>query len=226
MDSSTMHNTAMHSPGDLTLPGLVHDLNNVFQTLVDAADLLSSDPRWSSLSAALLRSVERGKAITLSMQSMEQPSAPFETVLYNARTLIEDSMMSRRGPRIQFECRVEPALVLRNAWAWERVLINLFCNAVEAMPQGGTISVDARRNSGSLQIVVADEGSGIAPELLAVIFDPHVSTKALGGLGLHIVQTIVKEEAGEVRVANRNGRGAEFTITLPVEPVFSRSVSA
>ena len=83
------------------------------------------------------------------------------------------------------------------------MLINLFCNAVQAMPQGGTIFVDAWRKHNDIQIVVADEGCGIAPELLAVIFDPHVSTKALGGLGLHIVNSIVKQEAGEVRAANR-----------------------
>jgi len=211
---------------DLALPGLIHDLNNVFQTLMEAADVLSGDPRSAPLSAAIFRSIERGREITLSMQTVDQPSAPFETVLYNARTLVEDSMLSRRGPEIQFVSHVEPALVLKNAWAWERVLINLFCNAVQAMPQGGAIYVDARRTNGSIQIVVADEGSGIAPELLAVIFDPHVSTKALGGLGLHIVNSIVKQEAGEVRAANRNGRGAEFTITLPAEPVLSRTVSA
>ncbi len=211
---------------DLALPGLIHDLNNVFQTLMDAADTLSRDPRWTSLSAAIFRSVERGKEIAQSMQTIDQPSAPFETVLHNARSLVEDSMMSRPGPKIQFDCRIEPALVLPHAWAWERVLINLFCNAVHAMPQGGTISVDASRANGYIQIVVADEGSGIAPELLAVIFDPHVSTKALGGLGLHIVHSIVKQEAGEVRAANREGRGAEFTITLPAEPVLTRSISA
>jgi signal transduction histidine kinase len=211
---------------DLALPGLIHDLNNVFQTLMEAADALSGDPRWAPVSAAIFRSIERGREITLSMQTVDQPSAPFETVLYNARTLLEDSMMSRRGGEIQFVSHVEPALVLRNAWAWERVLINLFCNAVQAMPQGGTIYVDARRTNGSIQIVVADEGSGIAPELLAVIFDPRVSTKALGGLGLHIVNSIVKQEAGEVHAANRDGRGAEFTITLPAEPVLTRTVSA
>jgi signal transduction histidine kinase len=86
--------------------------------------------------------------------------------------------------------------------------------------------VDARRQHNEVQIVVADEGSGIAPELLAVIFDPRVSTKTLGGLGLHIVHSIVKQEAGEVRAANRDGCGAEFTITLPVQPVISRVVSA
>jgi signal transduction histidine kinase len=211
---------------DLALPGLIHDLNNVFQTLMDAADTLSGDPRWVHLSAAIFRSVERGREITQSMQAIDQPSLPFETVLANARTLVEDSMMLRPGPKIQFDCSIEPDLVLRHAWAWERVLINLFCNAVRAMPQGGTIFVDARRQLNDIQIVVADEGSGIAPEMLAVIFDPRVSTKTLGGLGLHVVHSIVKEEAGEVRVANRDGRGAEFTITLPAQPAVLRSVSA
>ena len=211
---------------DLALPGMVHDLNNVFQTLMDAADSLSGDPRWAHLSAAIFRSVERGREITQSMQAIDQPSATIESVLENARTLIEDSMISRTGPKIQFNCRIEPGLVLRHAWAWERVLINLFCNAVQAMPQGGTIFVDARRMHNEIQIVVADEGAGIAPELLAVIFDPRVSTKALGGLGLHVVHSIVKQEAGEVRAANRDGRGAEFTITLPAQPAVARVVSA
>ena len=211
---------------DLALPGLVHDLNNVFQTLMDAADSLSGDPHWAHVSAAIFRSVERGRDITQSMQASDQPSAPFETVLDNARTLVEDSMMSRPGTKIQFDCRIEPGLVLRHAWAWERVLINLFCNAVQAMPQGGTIFVDARRKHDDIQIVVADEGSGIAPELLAVIFDPRVSTKTLGGLGLHVVHSIVTQEAGQVRAANRDGRGAEFTITLPAQPVVARVVGA
>jgi signal transduction histidine kinase len=211
---------------DLALPGLVHDLNNVFQTLMDAADTLSGDPRWVHLSAAIFRSVERGREITQSMQPIDQPSAPFGTVLENARTLVEDSMISRLGPKIQFDCHFEPELVMRHAWAWERVLINLFCNAVQAMPEGGTIFVDARREHDDIQIIVADEGPGIAPELLTVIFDPRVSTKTLGGLGLHVVRSIVKQEAGEVRAANRNGRGAEFTIMLPAESVVTRVVSA
>jgi signal transduction histidine kinase len=216
----------MDPTADLALPGLIHDLNNVFQTLMDAADSLAGDPRWEPLSAAIFRSIERGREITQSMQAIDQPSAPFETVLGNARTLMEDSMALRNGPPIRFVLQVEPAMVLRNAWAWERVLINLFCNAVQAMPQGGAIFVEACRKNGDIQIVVADEGLGIAPELLAVIFDPHVSTKVLGGLGLHIVQSIVTQEAGQVRVSNRLGAGAEFTITLPAEPVLSRSVTA
>jgi len=212
--------------GDLTLPCLIHDLNNVFQTLMEAAALLSDDPRWNPVSAAILRSIERGKEITASLESAGQPPAALETVVENAMALVRDSMIAGRGPAVRFACDIEPGLDLPHAWAWERVLINLFSNAVHAMPQGGTISVRARCTGGSIELTVADQGSGIAPELLPAIFEPHVSTRPAGGLGLHIVHTIVTEEQGEVCAANRTEGGAEFTITVPAGPRLTRSVSA
>jgi signal transduction histidine kinase len=203
------------SEADLTLSCLVHDLNNVFQTLVEAADLLSEDPRWESLSAAILRSIERGKSITSSIRSSEEKPAAFETILDNAVSFVEDSMISGRGPRIQFIREVDPGIELRRNWAWERVLINLFSNAVRAMPRGGVIYIKARRSEREIEIVVRDEGPGIAVEILADIFKPHVSTHG-SGLGLHIVETIVKQDDGEVRALNRpDGRGAEFIIRIP-----------
>jgi signal transduction histidine kinase len=212
--------------GDLALPGMIHDLNNVFQNLVEAADLLSDDPRWSSVSASILRSIERGKEITMSMYAIGEQQAFFQTVLDNATAFVQDSVVLRQGPEIRFDSIVEPGLALRHPWAWERVLINLFLNSVRAMPGGGTISSHASRNNGDIQIVVADDGGGIAPELLPVIFEPHVSTKPLGGLGLHIVHSIVKREQGEVRVANREGGGAVFTITIPARLSLTRTASA
>jgi signal transduction histidine kinase len=216
----------MDSNTDLTLRCLIHDLNNVFQTLIDAADLLSHDPRWAPVSSAMLRSIERGRVITRSLETVDQPSAPLETVLSNAQSFVEDSLIVGRGPRIQFTCDLEPGLVLRQSWAWERVLINLFSNAVRAMPEGGTISTQARRGDGVIQIVVADEGCGIPPELLADLFEANVSTKSPGGLGLHIVQTIAKQQDSEVRAANREGGGAEFTISIPAEPILTRIAKA
>ena len=208
---------------DLTLPCLVHDLNNVFQTLVEAADLLSGDPRWAPVSAVILRSIERGKGITDSMQQVEQRPAPFETILTNAIAFAEDSLIGGRRPEIRFVCHVEPGIELRRTWAWERVMINLFSNAMRAMPDGGTIYVTARTRDGRAEIVVRDEGDGIAPEVLADLFRPHVSTKVRGGLGLHIVETIVKQDDGEVRAVNcPDGRGAEFIITLPAEKPMAR----
>jgi signal transduction histidine kinase len=220
----------MNQAPDLTLPGLVHDLNNVFQTLVEAADLLSEDPRWAPVSAVILRSIERGKGITTSMQQaeqLEQAPAPFESILKNAIAFVEDSLIGGRGPAIRFVCEVEPGIELRRIWAWERVLINLFSNAMQAMPEGGTIEVVASTVNGCAQIVVRDEGGGIAPEILADLFRPHVSTKARGGLGLHIVETIVKQDDGDVRAANRaDGRGAEFVITIPVETPIASAARA
>jgi signal transduction histidine kinase len=207
----------MRETQDLTLPCLVHDLNNVFQTLVEVADLLSSDPRWASLSAAILRSVERGKTITSSIESAEETSAPFETILNNAVSFVEDSLIGGRTGRIRFECAIDPGIVLRRNWAWERVLINLFSNAVREMPDGGAIYVTACSTANEIAITVRDEGPGIAPEILADVFKPHVSTRG-SGLGLHIVETIVKQEDGSVHAANRlDGRGAEFTILIPVQ---------
>ena len=205
----------MKTREDLTLSGLVHDLNNVFQTLVDAADLLASDARYTKLSAAILRSVERGKNIAAGIQTRGGAGTPFEQILANAIAFIEDSMAAGRGPAIAFACDVEPGIELGGHWAWERVLINLFLNAMHAMPSGGTIHVCARRTAGQIEIVVRDEGSGIAPAVLERLFLPHVSTGS-SGLGLHIVDTIVKQDGGCVHAAKRSdAHGAEFTITLP-----------
>src|ERR1035438_4240866 len=111
---------------DLTLLGMIHDLNNVFQNVVEAADLLSDDPRWSSVSAAILRSVERGKDITMSMYAAGQASALFQTVVTDATTFVQDWVAFSQGPEICFTSSVEPGLTLRHPWAWERVMINLF----------------------------------------------------------------------------------------------------
>lgn len=202
---------------DPALPGLLHDLNNIFQTLVDAADLLSGDPRWQPISAAILRSVERGRRVTLSLQAERSPGVPFQTILDNAIAFVEDAMLAARGPAIRFACQVEPDIQLPGNWAWERVLINLFLNAMRAMPQGGEIQVEARRSGSSACIAIRDSGCGIPAHILDRLFEPDVSTKAAGGLGLQVVETIVRQDGGSVRAANRSdGPGAEFTITLPL----------
>jgi two-component system sensor histidine kinase HydH len=139
--------------------------------------------------------------------------------LANAVAFVEDALITGRGPEIKFECAVEPGIVLGGNWAWERVLINLFLNAMRAMPAGGTIGVRARRTGDVNEIVVSDEGSGIPTEILEHLFHPHVSTNGSSGLGLHIVETVVEQNGGQVRAANRpGGVGAEFTITLPARP--------
>jgi signal transduction histidine kinase len=101
-------------------------------------------------------------------------------------------------------------------------LTNLFLNAAQAIAQGGTedrgsIEIAAARAGSAIEITVADSGPGIHPKILPRIFEPRFSTRAKrSGLGLHIVQTIVRQNGGEVTAANRpSGEGAQFRITLP-----------
>jgi signal transduction histidine kinase len=203
---------------DLTLPCLIHDLNNVFQTLIEAGDLLSTDPHWAELSALILRSVERGKGITTSLEATEQSRASLEKILNHAIAFVEDSLIGARGPKITFHCELEAGLELRRNWAWERVFVNLFSNAVRAMPEGGEIQVRAWKRDQWIEIVVRDDGDGIAPEILGDVFKPHISTKSSGGLGLHIVETVVNQAGGKVRAVNRtDGPGADFIITVPLD---------
>ncbi len=198
---------------DLTLRGLIHDLNNVFQTLIDSADRLSEDPKWRDLSQSVMRNIERGIRISRSMEGSESPGAHFEAILDRAIAFVEDS---RPSSGIQFKRRVDGELWLRRSWAWERVLINLFLNSARAMPRGGMIEVDANRSPENVRIAIRDTGSGIPPEMLGQLFLPNVSTKETGGLGLHVVETIVRQDGGSVTARNRaDGPGAEFLIQLP-----------
>ena len=215
---------------DLTLAGLAHDLNNVFQMLIEAADLLSEDPKSAPIAAAILRSVDRGREITLSLQAADQPSADLAAIVDRAKTFVEDLLISGRGPRITFSFNLDSGLELPRARAWERVLTNLFSNSVRAMGDAGTISVRARRLEGCIEIVVADTGSGIPLSMMGEIFKPHVSSRSDGrmdgGMGLHIVETIVRQENGQVRAENGVHGGAKFTITIPTTMQQARRATA
>ena len=102
-----------------------------------------------------------------------------------------------------------------------QALLNLFINALQAMPDGGNIEVNASASStNEVQIVVKDNGCGIAPENLSKLFDPYFTTKIRGfGLGLTVVERIVQEHGGTIQVASEQGNGASFTIRLPARHV-------
>src|SRR5262249_25599010 len=98
-----------------------------------------------------------------------------------------------------------------------QALLNLFINALQAMPDGGVIEVSASVSAAKkIEIVVKDNGCGIAPENISRLFDPYFTTKIHGfGLGLAVVERIVQEHGGTVQVASQPGKGTSFTITLP-----------
>jgi len=209
---------ADHPSENLTLEGLVHDLNNVFETISEAADLIERDPEHQRLARAIQRGVLRGHRILSSFQATALAPHDFDGILDNAIEFAGDLFEAVNAPAVDFARQVEPGLKLRGSpAAWERVLLNLFLNASQAMGSGGRVEIAAHRRDGAIHITVLDNGPGIPDDLLEQIFQPHFSTKSAStGLGLHIVESIVSSNGGTVSAGNRNdARGARFTIEIP-----------
>jgi signal transduction histidine kinase len=96
-------------------------------------------------------------------------------------------------------------------------LLNLLINALQAMPEGGHISVGLRAEGGHACIEIEDAGQGIPADLSEKIWDPFFTTKDKGtGLGLGIVKNIIEAHGGSIRITNRVPKGARVTIELPV----------
>jgi signal transduction histidine kinase len=203
---------------DLNHESLIHDLNNVFETITEAAEVLSSDQRWKPLAATLSRSVERGKRL---LGAIPDRTPNLANILEDAIQSVTDYCIAARKPRMRFVRQVAPDIHMPgSAKDWERVFANLFLNAAEISRQPGRIDVTAQRTEDALLITVSDNGPGIPEEILPRVFRPNVSTKTStstrSGLGLHIVASIVKKYAGRVQASNKErGTGAVFSIHLP-----------
>jgi two-component system nitrogen regulation sensor histidine kinase NtrY len=122
--------------------------------------------------------------------------------------------------RSPIECKSEFAKNLGTIAAdpdlLHRALSNLVLNAMDAMPNGGTLTLRTRRDDGKVIIEVADTGSGLTPEECARIFTPYYTSKQHGtGLGLAIVQSVVSDHHGRISVQSQPGRGTAFVIELP-----------
>ncbi len=195
----------MKSPDSLSIAGSVHDLNNVLQTLMAVA--LQTEDEVAS--AAILRSVECARHILSELQNGRASLQPLSVIVANAAAFVKD----HSGTAVELVTDIESRIELPAAW--DRVLINLFLNSVRAMPRGGTIRVTARHTASSTEILVADEGCGIPHEVRDRLFEPHVSTHGSSGLGLNIVDTIVKASGGSVVASNGENGGAVFKILLP-----------
>ncbi|MFY9259540.1 MAG: ATP-binding protein [Gallionella sp.] len=101
----------------------------------------------------------------------------------------------------------------------QQVLMNLILNACQAMPTGGEIVVDVKREAGEALIRVSDTGCGVSPANLRRVFDPFFTTQPVGkgtGLGLSISHTIVKQHGGEIELHSIEGQGSTFIVCLPL----------
>jgi len=141
-------------------------------------------------------------------------------VLLELRTLLQPGL-EMRNIRIQFEVAAALPKVAGDASQLQQVFLNLFTNAVDAMPGGGTLAVRASAAEGGERVRcdVEDTGDGIADAMLAHIFEPFVTSKAQGegtGLGLAVARDIVTRHGGTIEVKSHEGHGTCFTLYLPV----------
>jgi signal transduction histidine kinase len=143
-----------------------------------------------------------------------------ELARVNVSAIVHEAITLYRAgdTSVNYREELESAELLVHARTEElrEVLMNLLENARDAVGAEGTVTVSARQRDGRVELVVADDGSGIAPDLLPRIFDPHFSTRSSGtGLGLAIVRRLVEGWGGTVEVASRPGDGTRFDIAIP-----------
>ncbi len=136
----------------------------------------------------------------------------------DALDVLEDRL---KRHQIHVETRFEPGVPLVHADPDQmtQVLLNLFINAVHAMPEGGTLRLELDVAGDHVRMTVTDSGQGIPPEHLPKIFDPFFTTKDVGkgtGLGLTVVHGIVQEHGGSITVESQPGRGTTFALYLPI----------
>jgi len=123
----------------------------------------------------------------------------------------------QQGTYVIVHCPEEAAPVSVDRSQICNVLVNLFLNALDAMPHGGRLEVDLETAPAEVRIRVTDTGGGIPPEIAGRLFTPFASSKTTGtGLGLSISRRIIEEHGGLISGGNRPEGGAWFAFTLPL----------
>lgn len=217
---------------------IVHEVGNPLNSIIAASESLEAvraegeplDPESLNVYLPIIsRSAWHAARIIQTLRNYSRGGAP-ELVPQNPAELVQDVLLLMRHQLQQwadvrvvtdFESGLPKVVCDRNQMA--QVIINLLTNARDALPQGGAITVRARREADGAVIEVADTGIGLAPESIEKIFEPFYTTKDIGkgsGLGLSIVARIVRAHGGQIEVQSEGpGRGTIFTITLPtVQP--------
>lgn len=215
--------------------GIAHDFNNALTLVLGYAELLNphitahAEDRERQLLANLKAAAQDAAHVVSRLREFYRPSGHGDLrVPVDINATIEQAI-TLTAPRWRDKCRadgiqIEPTLELHpvpnlmgNAAELREVLTNLIFNAVDAMPQGGTMSFRTSAANGRIEIQVVDTGVGMSKEECARCLEPFFTTKGeLGtGLGLASVYGFVQRYGGAIRVESEKGKGAVFTLTLP-----------
>jgi len=237
LEGQLAHGERLASIGVLAA-GVAHEINNPLASILAAVESLR---RWvtrtpelsteraeyaSELIDLLERETERARDTTGKLMMLAQPYqvAPTWTDVNQA---MRDTLsllgyeMRKQGVRPVEDFDTDMPPVWARASGIRGVLMNLCLNAVQAMPDGGTLTLRSRRaGERMVHLIVEDTGSGIEPQHIEQIWDAFFTTKPVGkgtGLGLSISQRVIARHGGSIRVDSSPGKGARFTIEIPVQ---------
>jgi PAS domain S-box-containing protein len=205
---------------------LAHDFNNVLMGIQPFAELVrkrTTDPRLTQAANHILKSVARGRRVTLDILRTRQMATPalreVDLVAWLHRTQGEIAALVTERVKVQFIAPEEPVFASCDSSQLQQVVANLAVNAHEAMRDGGTLTITlgvAPKDASSFELTVNDSGNGIAPDVLPHIFEPLYTTKKSGiGLGLTVVQQIITRHNGTISVESSRDEGTTFCIRLP-----------
>jgi signal transduction histidine kinase/ActR/RegA family two-component response regulator len=227
----------MEAVGQLT-GGIAHDFNNLLTAVVGSLDLLlrrTDDEKLMRLARNALQAAERGAKLTSQLLSFSRRQRLTPVTVDPNRIIsgMGDLLARSIGPHVRVETRLHPGVwpALADPTQLEVMILNLAINARDAMPSGGRLSIgtfnlefvppnlSADLAPGQyVGLAVADDGSGMPPEVMARAFEPFFTTKAQGkgtGLGLAQLYGFAKQSGGTVKIDSELGVGTTVTIYLP-----------
>jgi two-component system CheB/CheR fusion protein len=199
-----------------------HDLRNPLQGIAGALNLLKQESLTAEERNEMLQVIE--KSIHYSdaiINDLSDYSAEIKLKLAEATTksIISDAIEAVHVPQnvtVQDVSEDEPTLSV-DADKMRRAFINLIENAVDAMPQGGTLTISTKKSDNHIEIALTDTGSGMPAKVIENLWKPLQTTKAKGmGLGLTICKRIIDAHGGNISVKSKTGEGTTMTIRLPI----------
>lgn len=221
--------------------GVAHDFNNTLAGILGRAQLLqrTSDPEKIARGLdIIIKTAEDGAKTVKRIQDFARQRRDHNFELVSIDQILTDASEITR-PRwkncaeasnihITLDLEIQSnAMVMGDDSELREVLVNMVFNAIDAMPEGGTLSLTTLTAGDSVIIKVVDTGVGMYPEVRSKIFDPFFTTKGKAGLGLGLAVSfgIIRRHGGEIEVESTYGKGTEFRITLPLAKMGEQSVA-
>lgn len=209
---------------------VAHDLRNPLGVIKNAiyylrrrlsgSEVAQSNPRIGQFLQIIDQEVEHSNQVIADLMTFARVNAPSlsPTDLLEVLESAQSGMEINENVRVARRFDADLPDVLADSEQLRRVFMNLTMNAQDAMPEGGELTVSARRVDGFAEVAFSDTGVGISDEDVKKVFDPLSTTKSNGtGLGLAICQQIVSRHGGTIGVASQPSAGATFTVRLPLD---------